>query len=66
MQFFYTLKKKLEGLPGYRPNITGIEGMISAAIQKQIITKEEADMIREADMALSAVIHMDNLSADIT
>ena len=65
MLLFYTLKTKIVGLPGYRPNFTGVDGMISATIQKQIITGEEAVMIREAEKACSAVIQMDDLSADL-
>ena len=59
-------KRIRKGLGKYQVDYKGLEGMISAAIQKQIITEEEADMIREADKARSDVIQVDDLSADLT
>lgn len=59
-------KRIRQGLGKYQPDYKGLEGMISLALQKQIITTEEADMIREAEKARSAVIQVDDLSAELT
>jgi acyl-CoA dehydrogenase len=58
-------KRIRKGLGKYQSDYRGLEGMLSIAIQKQIITEEEADMIREAEKARSDVIQVDDLSAEL-
>lgn len=58
-------KRIRKELADFQPDFTGIDGMLSIALEKQLIIEEEADIIREADQARSNVIQVDDLSAEL-
>ncbi|MFV2060243.1 MAG: acyl-CoA dehydrogenase [Gammaproteobacteria bacterium] len=53
-------KKVYRELRGFDAGFKGMDGMIEAAIQKAIITKDEAELLRIAEQARSDVIKVDD------
>ncbi|NOX09525.1 MAG: acyl-CoA dehydrogenase [Gammaproteobacteria bacterium] len=52
--------KLRQGLHDYKVNYHGIEGMLQAGIKEAIITEQDAELIRTADAARTAVIKVDD------
>jgi len=53
-------------LTDYQADYHGLDGMLTAALERKIITEEEAEIVRNADEARSAVIQVDDLANDLS
>jgi acyl-CoA dehydrogenase len=53
-------------LKSYRPDHTGVEGILAAGLEQRIITEQDAELIREAEAARNDVIQVDDFSPDLT
>lgn len=57
-------KKLYRGLKGYQQNYNGLEGLIAQGLKKNVITEEDAKLIREADEARTDIIQVDDFAPD--
>lgn len=57
-------KKLYRGLKGYKPNYNGLEDLIKQGLEKNIITEDDAKLIREADEARTDIIQVDDFAKD--
>jgi len=57
-------KKLYRGLKGYKQNYKGLEDLIAQGLTKNVITEEDAKLIREADEIRTDIIQVDDFSAD--
>lgn len=58
-------KKLYRGLKGYNPGFKGLNDLIEQGLKKNIITDEDAILIREADEARTDIIQVDNFAKDL-
>ena len=58
-------KKLRQHLQDYSADYRGLEGMLEAGLKQQIITENEAELIRQADAARSEVIKVDDFSFEL-
>jgi acyl-CoA dehydrogenase len=59
-------KRIRQQLQDYQPDYHGLEGLLQAAIKQDIINKEEADTVRDADAARREVIKVDDFGLDLS
>ena len=57
-------KKLYRGLKGYKPDYNGLEDLIKQGLEKNIITEDDARLIREADEARTDIIQVDDFAKD--
>jgi len=57
-------KKLYRGLRGYKANYKGLEDLIEQGLKQNIITEEDAKLIREADEARTDIIQVDDFAKD--
>ncbi|MBN4080623.1 acyl-CoA dehydrogenase [Beggiatoa alba] len=60
----YAEKKLYRGLKGYKSSYMGLEHLIEQGLAKNIITNEDAELIREADKARTDIIQVDDFAAN--
>ncbi len=57
-------KKLYRGLKGYTPNYNGLDDLIKQGLKQNVITEEDAKLIREADEARTDIIQVDDFAPD--
>ncbi len=57
-------KKLYRGLKGYKPDYNGLEDLIKQGLERNIITEDDARLIREADEARTDIIQVDDFAKD--
>jgi len=57
-------KKLYRGMKGYKQNYNGLEDLIEQGLKKNVITEEDAQLIREADEARTDIIQVDDFAPD--
>jgi len=57
-------KKLYRGLKGYKPNYKGLDDLISKGLEENVISEEDAILIREADEARTDIIQVDDFAKD--
>ncbi len=57
-------KKLYRGMKGYKPNYNGLDDLIEQGLKKNVITEEDAKLIREADEARTDIIQVDDFAPD--
>ena len=57
-------KKLYKGMKGVKQDYKGLDDLIKQAIDKNIISEEDADLIRQADKARTDVIQVDDFEKD--
>ena len=58
-------KRLRQELEGYQPGYQVMENMLNTALEKHIITEDEANLLREAESARWKVIQVDDFSPDL-
>ncbi len=57
-------KKLYRGMKGYKQNYNGLDDLIEQGLKKNVITEEDAKLIREADKARTDIIQVDDFAPD--
>ena len=57
-------KKLYRGLKGYKPSFRGLEDLIEKGLEQNIISDEDAKLIRDADEARTDIIQVDDFPKD--
>lgn len=59
-------RKLRDGLKMYVSDYRGLEGMLEAGVSQGVINEDDAELVREADKARSAVIRVDDFTPDLS